>query len=92
MNTITRILVLLPLLIAKLWTAELHWKNQHSKLTLTPKQTTGTISFKARNLSQELVEIDRVQAVVDARYPTSQIDALSQAKRQKWSLNSQKRS
>jgi hypothetical protein len=62
MKTITRILVLLPLLIAKLWTAELHWENQHSKLTLTPKQTTGTISFKARNLSQELVEIDRVES------------------------------
>jgi hypothetical protein len=62
MKTIMRILVLLPLLIAKLWTAELHWENQHSKLTLTPKQTTGKISFKARNLSEQLLEIDRVES------------------------------
>lgn len=54
--------MLLPLLIAKLWTAELDWENQHSELILTPKQTTGTISFKARNLSQELLEIDRVES------------------------------
>ena len=62
MKTIMRILVLFPLLIAKLWTAELDWENQHGKLILTPKQTTGTISFKARNLSQELLEIDRVES------------------------------
>ena len=57
-----RILILFPLLATQLWTAELHWETKHSKLILTPKQATGEIIFRARNLSQELLEIDRVES------------------------------
>ena len=62
MKTIMRILILLPLLAAKLWAAELHWETKHSKLILTPKQATGEIIFRARNLSKQLLEIDRVES------------------------------
>ena len=62
MKTIMRILILFPLLATQLWTAELHWETKHSKLILTPKQATGEIIFRARNLSEQLFEIDRVES------------------------------
>lgn len=62
MKQIRRILFLLPLLVAKLWTAELHWETQHSKLILTPKQATGEITFRACNRSEQLLEIDRIES------------------------------
>ena len=80
MKTITHILMLLPLLMAKLWTAELQWESQHNKLILTPKQTTGRVSFKARNISEKLLEIDRVESscgctvseIINRRIPPGQ--------------------
>ena len=72
--------MLLPLLMAKLWTAELQWESQHNKLILTPKQTTGRVSFKARNISEKLLEIDRVESscgctvseIINRRIPPGQ--------------------
>lgn len=59
---ITRILILLPLITVKLWTAELQWETNHSQLVLTPKQASGEIVFRAQNLSEQVVEIDRIES------------------------------
>lgn len=59
---ITRILILLPLITAKLWTAELQWETKHSQLVLTPKQASGEIIFRAQNHSEQVVEIDRIES------------------------------